>query len=140
MTPTSAAKFASALLRNETLVYLTLRDEDLGEEGAIAFAKLIAASPTLRALSLNYCELGAEGCHLIVNAVEKNLLIEKLELKFNGMSRMDAQRLIDMERDYWWSLEIDDNLVRKSAGPSLPLLTQYRDNFKKNFRQYVQCV
>jgi len=70
---------------NNTLRSLNLSDNQIGEKGAGAVARVLAASPALRVLNLAKNDLGEEGGALIGEALAYNSTLRDLSLALNAI-------------------------------------------------------
>lgn len=95
----SAAHIGRALEVNHTLQHLSLESNPLGRDGQQArtgleaLARGLARNRALRAAFLFRTELGAQGAHTVVQALEDNHTLTVLDLGATGVTTRDQEAL-----------------------------------------------
>lgn len=72
---------------------LKFRNSSLGEEGAMAIAKLIDGHKSLVEIEMFNCNIAEEGGNAIGNALKTNFCIEKLSIGDNTIFQRDVEQI-----------------------------------------------
>lgn len=85
---------ASGIMRNDALRTLVLADNDIGDEGAVALANVIAHGiSAIEVLDLEGCSIGPEGVSALADAIAGNTTMVDLSLGRSTIGDMGAMAL-----------------------------------------------
>ena len=92
MITTGAISISQALMVNQTLLELYMRDNHIGDDGIIAIASSLSNS-SITLLDVNECGISVVGVRSLAEAISSNQNIRVLLLMFNPIT-VDGARLI----------------------------------------------
>ncbi|KAI9001979.1 hypothetical protein BC832DRAFT_128453 [Gaertneriomyces semiglobifer] len=93
ITDNGSKSLATALKTNRTLCILNLWDNNIGKEGAEALAEALKVNQTLMSLSLGANQIGDEGAAALAKALSNELiLLEELTSRKKALAELDKQR------------------------------------------------
>ena len=137
MINTGAISISQALMVNQTLLELNMRDNQIGDDGITAIASSLSNS-SITLLDVNECGISDVGVRSLVEAISSNQNIRTLRLWYNPIT-VDGARLIMKAavdnavcEDVWIDHEYDDEVKR--------MKNILDDSSKQDVRSYFHNV
>ncbi|KAF0709283.1 Aste57867_6011 [Aphanomyces stellatus] len=90
VTPTQARNLVHALVDHHHVDVVSLSENPLRDDGAIAIAETLPRLATLRVLRLNLCRIGSTGAAWLASALPHATRLEILELRENSKGEVGA--------------------------------------------------
>lgn len=86
---------ASGLEHNTSLQVLYMDDNEMGDFGGVAFARLLSKNASLTHLSLKSCDFSSRCAAELTTSLRENRALKKLSLNYNDFSHAESGRIIE---------------------------------------------